>query len=139
MNRAKELTELVNTLDQTDRFGSRVGAIETFTPADVDATVQKLIDGIQAPFKNIYKSTLGGKERPAILIGVSLDPKESWKNSIYQNSRYFQMHYSMNGELEQFSRQYNLPKFRKARVKNADDAITKINAYIKSVEGSHEG
>jgi hypothetical protein len=140
MNKAKQLIELIDPDINVDRFGSRVDItrVETFVPAEADAVIQKLKDGIQAPHKNIYKSTLGGIERTSIMITLSLDPKEEWKNGILQNSRYCMFHYNVDGSLEQFSRQYNLPKFRKTRVKSVDDAIAKINAYINTVGGSHE-
>jgi len=138
MNKAKQLIELIDPDINVDRFGSRVAVMKvenSFDPASADSAVQEIQTGIQAPFVKAYKSTLGGIQNTAIMITISLDPKESWSNGILQNSRYSMFHYSNNGELEQHSRQYNLPKFRKARVKSPPDAVAKINAYINSVGG----
>ena len=104
---------------------------EAFLPADADSTVEKIKSGIKAPYVNAYKSTLGGVDRTSILITVSLDPKDSWNNGILQNSWYSQFHYNVDGSLENFSGHYKIPKMRKTKAKNVDDAIVKINKYIE--------
>jgi len=137
MSRARQLLELVNPLTKDDQYGSRVGAVETFNPADADSIIQKFKDGIQAPWKQVYKSTLGGIERTSIMIKLSMDPKDSWSNGILQNSRYAMFDYHVDGSLELFSG-HGLPKFRKTRTKSADDALAKINKFLSSSEVSHE-
>lgn len=114
-----------------NRAAKLLNLVESFDPADADSAVEKLKDGITAPFTNIYKSSLGGLEHTSIMITVSLDKKEDWQNGILQNSRYFMMHYDNSGELEMFSggRGFSA-KFRKTRVKSVEDAIAKINKYI---------
>ncbi len=96
--------------------------------------------GIKAPYVNAYISTLGGPERPTIMISASLDPQDSWVNNIFQNSRYLQLHIDEKGVLECFSQDYRLKAkigaaFRKTRVKTPEEAISKINAYISKANG----
>jgi hypothetical protein len=106
---------------------------ETFTPGDIDSVVTKLQTGIKAPWVRVNKSTLGGPTRASAMITVSLDPKKDWVNDILQNSRYFNMSYNIDGTMELFSGGRNMPKFRRARVKNVEDAIERINKFIALV------
>lgn len=141
MNRSQKIMELIGPDINVDRFGSRVDIMKvesTFDPANADAVVKEVYDGIQAPFKQVSKSTLGGVERTSIMIKLSLDPKESWNNGILHNSRYCMFAYNIDGVLELFSGGYKMPKFRKVRVKSPADAVAKINAYLKAVEDNHE-
>ena len=103
---------------------------ETFVPGDIDSVIRKLYFGIKAPYFHANKSTLGGPTRASAMITVSLDPKEEWKNGILQNSRYFNMSYNIDGTLELFSGGHKMPKFRKVRIKNVEDAIDRINKFI---------
>jgi len=89
---------------------------------------------VQAPYVHSQVSTLGGPTRVAILVRVSLDPKSKWANGIFQNSRYFQLHLSRDGTLEQFSVSYRLPKkMRKSKAKSLTDVVRRLNKYIDDV------
>jgi len=94
----------------------------------------KIQDSINAPFSRVNISTLGGKERASLLITISLDPREEWANGIIENSRLTRFHLSHDGILDQFHR-FSRPvkPFRKTRVKSIDDAIVKINTYLKAI------
>lgn len=90
---------------------------------------------INAPYVSVVVATLGGVARAAVMIKVSLDEKRKWPNAILHNSRYFMMSLERDGELEQFSSHYKLPKkFRKAKVKSLGDAVVKINKYISQIK-----
>jgi len=105
---------------------------ELFDPAEVDAVMETFRNGIKAPFVRVYVSTLGGADRPTIMLTVSLDPKDRWNNDILENSRYFKMAYYPNGTMEAFTQSYKMmSKFRKTKAKSVDDAIAKINKYIE--------
>ncbi len=105
---------------------------ETFHPAELDSVVEKLQAGIKAPYVKVYKSTLGGIERPTVMITVSMDSKETWAYGIIENSRYFKMSYQKDGTMEVFTAQYRMnSKFRKTKAKSIDDAIAKINKFIE--------
>lgn len=86
----------------------------------------------QVPYVNVYRSTLGGEERASIMITISLDPRDQWQNGILENSYYgkFAVHRAscFENKLEYFSG--TLPKFRKVKVKSAQDAIVKLFAQI---------
>jgi hypothetical protein len=81
------------------------------------------------PYLNVSRSTLGGDDKASILISISLDKKETWKNGIYQNSRYRQFH-MYDGKIESISG-YGCEKFRKASVKDANDAVDKIIKWVQ--------
>ena len=107
--------------------------------ADTEAQRRTVADyvrsNINTPYVRVAVSTLGGVSRASVMIRVSLDKKEKWANGIFQNSRYFQMSLDRNGELEQFSLHYKLPrKFRKAKAKSLGDAVVKINKYVGQIK-----
>ena len=93
---------------------------------------------ISAPWKMVTMSTLGGESRPSIILKLSLDKKGDWARGILHNSRYMMFHIHSDGNVELFSsglkfKQENKPKFRKTRVSNTNQLISKINTYIKLV------
>jgi hypothetical protein len=94
----------------------------------------KVEDGLKQlfPYVKVDRSALGGEDKASILITVSLDPRESWRNGILQNSRYRQFHVREGG-LESFSG-YNTPKFRKSRIKSIEDVIKKLSDWKKLSE-----
>lgn len=101
----------------------------------VKDVVAHLNDKIDAPVKKAVYSTLGGDRNVSILVSISLDPKESWGNGIYENSRYLKFRIEQDGVIEQFLKSYKIPaKFRKTKAKSVADVISKINAYIASVK-----
>lgn len=108
-----------------------------FTVENMKEEAQKIHDLIEAPVKGVSISTLGGQNRPVMLISLSLDPKESWSNGIYENSRYMRFHFSYDGELYQFTKAHTISdKFRKTRVKTIDEVPAKINAYLQKIENT---
>ena len=105
------------------------------TEAQRKAVADYVRKNVNAPFVSVQVSTLGGVSRASVMIKASLDKKEKWYNGIFQNSRYFMMSLDRNGELEQFSSHYKLPKkFRKVRAKSLGDAVVKINKYISQIK-----
>ena len=106
-----------------------------FDPDDPQLTD---LNDINAPFVQPQVSTLGGKNRAAILLRISLDPKEEWSNGIFQNSRFMQFRISIDGEVEQFTLSHKLKaikKFRKTRVKSLKEFVDKVNKYIGVLNG----
>lgn len=105
------------------------------TPSRRSAVVRYLNAKIKAPFVSSQVSTLGGVNRASAIVHVSLDPKSSWANGIFQNSRYFLMHISRDGTMEMFSKSYRLKdKMRKSKVASLPVAVAKINKYIAGVK-----
>jgi len=45
-------------------------------------------------------------------------------------------HLSNNGDLELFSRRYDMPKMRKAKAKTLGDAVKKMKDYLRKVKGA---
>jgi len=102
---------------------------------DAHELVKKLKKQIDAPEVSASIATLGGKERPSVILSVSLNPKNEWPNGIYMNSMYSKFYITYDGIIEQFAKNYKIKKkFRKSRFKNTDDVIKKINKYIKEIE-----
>ena len=80
------------------------------------------------------QSTLSASE--SVFFHVSCDIPSTWQNGIFHNSRYgiFHLH-TENGKLklELTSKGLNTEKFRKATVKNEDQAVEKICNWVKKV------
>jgi hypothetical protein len=92
---------------------------------------QDITDKIQAEYKHVHISTLGGKENISILIQLSLDKKETWNNGILHNSRYYFFHIHNNGIIENFANSYKVKHIRKKTVKTLQQAIDYINKSIQ--------
>lgn len=101
-----------------------------------DEFVAKLEKGIKAPFVKAQKSTLGGPQNVSVMMRLSLDPKDTWVNNIFENSRFMHFRFdSRDNSFEQFTKSHTIKKkFRKARAKSMDEAIKKINKYIDQVK-----
>jgi len=109
--------------------------IETVMDLDTAHKLAKRIDKeVKVPFVQSQVSTLGGQYRPSVMVRISLDPKSSWTNGIYQNSRYSQFQIAHDGVIEQFSYYGLSKKFRKTTFKTPDEVITKLNNYIGQVK-----
>lgn len=105
-----------------------------FTPQNVDQMIQTLERGIATPYKNIYKSTLGGENRVSIIMAISLDRKENWTNNIFENSPYIKMIWNVDGSLEAVSKGTKIPiKFRRTKCIDVNKCIEKINKYISNI------
>lgn len=110
-----------------DRKEKLTGKRNPALVADDAETARALI---QAPYVGAQYSRLGGAGRESVLIVVSLDPKDTWANGILENSRYTRFHLGSDGVLEQFTRSRGLTTFRKTRVKDIREAVSKINKYL---------
>ena len=99
-----------------------------FTVNDVDKWISGLKNNIKAPYVNVYSSNLGGDVNVAILITISIDEREEWKNKILENSKYVKLYLQNDGVLEYISGSL---KFRKTTVKDLKDATIKINKFIE--------
>ena len=105
------------------------------TSSQRSAIVRYLNARIKAPAVSSQVSTLGGVNRASAIVHVSLDPKSSWVNGIFQNSRYFIIRVDRDGTMEMFSKSYRLKdKMRKSKVASIPLAVAKINKYIAGVK-----
>ena len=84
------------------------------------------------PFKFMrgQVSTLGGPERPTIMLVVSLQDKQEWKYGILENSPYAKISIDHKGVMEMFSGCL-IPKLRKTKVKSTHDAIVKLHIWAE--------
>ena len=85
------------------------------------------------PHIHIDESTLG--PHTSTFFKVSADPKDTWQNGIFHNSRYgiFHLH-SERGvmKLELTSKGLNTSKFRKCKCADEIEALEKIAKWMKS-------
>lgn len=70
--------------------------------------------------------------RGAVYLYISLDDKELWVNGIFENSRHSIFSISDN-KIEQLSRYFVLPKFRKCNYKSMEEAGNKIIAWVNKI------
>ena len=74
-------------------------------------------------------SFLGGTE--TVFFNTSLDAKDAWENGIYQNSRFAQFRWDPSDlKLYIIAKHFDMPKFRKCKAKNEDEAKAKVDAYL---------
>jgi hypothetical protein len=107
--------------------------LSVFDVETADDLVDDIRSGIDAPFANAKKSTLGGKDRVTVLAVISLDPRSEWSNGILENSRYARFHIDNDGVIEMFSGGWRgMPKkFRKSVAKDAKDVVRLLNRWVK--------
>jgi len=75
----------------------------------------------------------------SVFFHVSCDTPDTWINNIFHNSRYgiFHLH-TENGrlKLELTSKGLDTIKFRKATVKNEEQAVDKIRTWCETIIGA---
>lgn len=122
------MRELIESLDGHLTEG---GPIFDAT-ADREAVAKELKQSIKAPWVEVQMSTMGGRDKPILMVRLSLDPKDQWENKIFQNSRYAMISvYGADGVVEMFQKGYRVAKkMRKSRVKSLADAARKINKWV---------
>jgi hypothetical protein len=89
-----------------------------------------LID-LAPAFGLILSTRQSGFDRPTLSVQLSLDPKEKWKNGIFNNSRHgiFSVSFPEN-QIEGLT-SHGLPvSFRKIRFDTAAEAAQKFLAYV---------
>lgn len=112
---------------------------------DTDSVIEYIkreLNG-HVPFLSINKGALGGND--SIYLAVALNPKDEWKNGIFENSQYFRMAIYHSGEMEVFTQslyknghrniyEYRIKtKFRKCTAKSVEDVVKRIKTFIDKV------
>lgn len=111
----------------------------------------ELRDRIHAPHVSARVSTLGGAHRPSVMLTIGFDPRETWANGIFENSRYVKLYIHHDGEVgltsdsglqgQAAKRGYvsmaehtTLRKrWRKVKAKLRSEIVDKINKYVSDV------
>lgn len=83
------------------------------------------------PYVSVNFSTLGSIEKASILVTISKQTREEWKNGILENSSYRMFHLQHDLRLESFSG-YNTNKFRAGKVKSVEHAIEKLKNWFQT-------
>jgi hypothetical protein len=100
---------------------------------DLKPQIEKIIS--EMPFSNIHLSTLGGENHASILFVIGLDAKETWKNGIFENSRYMRFHIERNFKgliLECFTSSIKL-KFRKVTT-SPEKILIKVQEFVNQLK-----
>ena len=119
---------------------------QDFTTVDMINFIKDNTNGI-TPFFQVTKAHLGSD---SVMLLVSFDPKESWKNGYVENSQYFRMMIESNGVMECFTYSLYKPnvkkgeytrlsKFRKFTAKNKEGVLKKLTEYIEKIRKEIEG
>jgi len=117
-------------MDKLKKRGDNM-ANKIFDIQNSEAIKDLLLKNIDAEYKAVNISTLGGNDYVALLLSISLNKKENWQNGIFENSLYYHFIIDNNGEVENFSKNYQLKKIRKKTLKNIMEVIAYINENLK--------
>lgn len=110
-----------------------------FNSGDSDslATLIRMADPLQQiRYLKVSESDLGGSV--SLFIHLSLEDQEDWINNIFHNSAYsiFSIQTDSNtgvASMEQISKHYMTPNFRKTKVKNLQQIADKLQAWLARV------
>lgn len=94
--------------------------------------ITEQLQTLPVPWIKTIIDTLGGKERPRIILKLSFDPKEEWSHGIFQNSKHTLISIRNNGVVANFSG--SAPRLRKFTAKSINNLMQKLNQYIKKVK-----
>lgn len=102
----------------------------TYTQADAEELNRLLLTNPMFPVVQVRLDTLGGAHRASLMISLSMDPRSTWTNGIYQNSRYAQFHIN-DGKIWKLSG-YGTPKLRKSVVVSVEAVAKLLNKWSMS-------
>lgn len=105
-----------------------------FKYEDIKDKESELAAKIKCPWVRVLISTLGGRERPSLIIKVSLDAADTWVNGIWMNSRFYIFNIDYDGTVENYTCSHKLKKIRKKKVKSLDAGIKYINDKLSKYE-----
>ena len=106
--------------------------IEVMT--DLMPKIKAIIE--QLPHHNIYISTLGGDDYASIMFVIGLDKRETWKNGIFENSRYMRFSTTRSTKgivLECFTSSMRDIKFRKV-IATPEKILVKIQELVNQLK-----
>lgn len=120
------------------------------TPEGNQDAISKIKHNLEGKVPYYVVNTGPMSRNDSIYLVVGFQEKGTWPSGIMENSNYFRMRIELDGTMEVFTqslyKQGNRPsfenrlpvKFRKARAKDLNDAIKKLNAYISLVQSYYE-
>ena len=114
--------------DIEDRMRGQTGSPQRKTAASgqqlVGSDAEKYA-GINAPYIKTNKE-MGGTHN----LTISLDSPDTWKSGSINNSRLMSFSFD-RGKIEVTTKSTDLPTFRKVKAATPEEAVQKINAYLK--------
>lgn len=87
-------------------------------------------------YLDVTYSDLGGADRASLMVRATHEKKENWNYGILQNAHYSMFRVDYNSQknryvIEQFSKHYEMPKFRKcSTAKSLTEVAQKIVSYF---------
>jgi hypothetical protein len=129
--RAVAANKSIRSSVKTATRGEPLSVFDVNTAEDFAREIES---GVKAPFVRARVSALGGDMRVAVVLTVSLDPRDEWTNRILENSRYARFRIDNDGVISNFSGGgYGfIKRFRKSVVKDAADAVRILNRWVKA-------
>lgn len=100
-------------------------------PENLETLRTRILKISNIQYVNVTWSSLGGV--PSIFIKLSLDSKDDWMNGIFYNSNYSVFAIHEDCKLEQITRHFKLPKFRKSKLKSIDDIVDKVQKWVNKI------
>ena len=114
------------------RVSGPVSITASLKDVDTDTVADALRDMTVVRFFNVRKSPIGG----SLTVHASLDAKETWPGSIFENSRYFIVSLSLDGKIEwdafvagRRDGEWVKHKARASKVQSLDAFIEKVRIY----------
>lgn len=99
---------------------------------DAALALAEAVKVLPAPLVNARVSQLGGPSNAVAMVTIGLDPRHTWVNGIFENSRYGRFTIDpRDGTIEMFVSS-KVGKFRKARFTTPEQAVAKIAKWLAS-------
>jgi len=99
------------------------------TAEQADTLIADLKANLALPFVQAGKGSLF-EHTGLVVLRVSLDPRETWANGIFQNSRYAL--FSVSADTVEWFAGYGVARFRKTKHKGTADVIAKIQKWAQA-------
>lgn len=98
------------------------------------ASLETELQGL-VPFAMVKLSELGSRENASLLICLSLDAKDTWKNGYLENSRYARI--SIREKVQHFGG-FGLSKFRAHNFKSLTATLAKLEKWINENQAEYK-
>lgn len=102
---------------------------------DQALALAEMLKSLPVPYVSTRISQLGGPARASVGFSLSLDPRSTWSNGIFENSRHARFSIDVADGSIALIASWKVPKFRKAKFKTNADAVAKIMKWVHEAEG----
>ena len=99
------------------------------TAEQAEALIATITTGLALPVIRAGKGALF-EQTGSIVLRVSLDPRETWVNGIFENSRF--AIFTISADTIEHLAGYGVARFRKAKHKGSADAVAKLQKWAQA-------